>query len=226
MKLARWLVLGACAFVAGAAVADNPPAVATGFATDAQGWGVENGALSFAWTARGGDPGGYISANDDPNASSALWFFAAPARFLGHKPVAYGGTLAFSLESLSDSPRSTTPRANVQLLGNNGVLLAFGGGDFPGTDWTRYSVKLIADGAWTIGSVGGPAATEADFRSVLGDLLALRITGDYYTGVEKTSLDSVVLVAAAVPEPGTVLMWLAGGVALLGIVRRRRPREA
>jgi hypothetical protein len=195
--------------------------VASGFGSDAQGWTVENGALSFSWVAHGGDPGGYLSAADDPAAGSALWFFSAPLNFLGDRSQAYGGSLAFSLDSSSSSAPSTTPRALVQLLGENGVLLAYGGGLLPGTDWTRYQIDLVVGAGWHVGSVGGPSATEADLRGVLGSLVALRINGDFYKGVETTGLDSVVLAAAPVPEPASVLLWLAGGMALAGLARRR-----
>ena len=225
MNLHQWLVGGACALLAGTSMAEASPVAVSGFVSDANGWSAENGALNFSWIARLGDPGGYVSARDDQNAGGALWFFSAPFYFLGDKSAVYGGTLGFSLESTSFSEPATTPHANVQLLGNNGVLLTYDGGILPSSTWSRFQVDLVADGSWTVGTVSGRAATEADFLGVLGDLKTLRINGDFYKGIETTSLDSVVLSAPPVPEPATALLWLAGVAGVLGVARRRRIGE-
>lgn len=224
MPIKRWLAMGACVVLSPMAMADTAASVASGFSGGAEGWSAQNGALAFQWSPLGGVRTGYVSAIDDPNAGGALWFFSAPARFLGDQSAMYGGTLAFSLESSSSSAPNTTPTANIQLLGSNGVLLTFGGGGIPAASWTQYVVPLSANGTWTIGSLGGAAATEQDMLGVLGSLKALRINGDYYKGVEKTGLDSVALAAAPVPEPAAAWMWLAGAGILTAAVRRRGTR--
>jgi hypothetical protein len=189
----------------------------SGFGDGSESWIVQNGAGSFQWVAGGGDPGGYIRGTEVANISG-LWFFAAPAAFLGDKGSAYGGTLAFSMRSTWSAPEIAEPHASVQLLGANGVLLAFEGGPLPTMDWTRYSVSLVADGAWRLGSVTGAAATSADMQGVLSDLLALRINGDFGLGSETSALDSVVL--TAVPEPVPLALLLAGLGVVFGRVRR------
>lgn len=190
------------------------------FDSGPQGWFAVNGVHSFDWVSSGGDPDGYIKAKDFD--SQTLWFFAAPAAYLGDMRAAYGGVLSFALKSDSNSPPLATTYADVHLLGRNGVRLVFAGDAPPVGEWTSYNVALVADGAWRVDSVNGIAATLADFAGVLSDLRQLRIRGDYKQGIETTSLDSVLLSSAPVPEPGTASLWLAGLGAAAAIARRRR----
>lgn len=215
--LAVALVLGCANAVAGAQVL-----AVSGFKEGDENWSVQNGAGNFLWLATGGDPGGYIRALEVPEPSG-LWFFSAPAAFLGNKAAAYGGSLSFSMRSNWSPPEILTPHASLQLLGANGVLLALQGDEPPTLDWTRYTVSLVADGDWKLGSVNGPAATAADMQAVLSDLLALRINGDFGQGVEVSGLDSVVL--SAVPEPAAMALFLAGLMVLGGHARCRVGRS-
>jgi len=187
------------------------------FDASVAGWDAINGARDVTWTSSGGDPGGYLSAGD--LRGDTLWFFVAPADYLGDVSSAYGGTLTYRLKSDGTSAPLLTAYADVQLLGTNGVRLAYTGGIAPSSNWSQYDVVLVADGSWRLGSLSGAAATAADLQGVLSGLQELRIRGDYLQAAETTSLDSVVL--SAVPEPANALMLLAG-VALLGGLLRRR----
>jgi hypothetical protein len=193
------------------------------FDDGAEGWKTENGSTGFAWMPTGGDTGGFISASDVGGAG--LWFFEAPTAFLTAAAGAYGGTLTYELESSPTSPPIAGSYANVQLLGANGLLLAYGGIANPAATWTPYTVSLSA-GNWMVGSVGGPVATQAQLVSVLSDLKDLRIRGDYKQAIETTGLDTVVLSAAPVPEPETYALMLAGLGALAGLSLRRLKNRA
>jgi hypothetical protein len=192
----------------------------SGFDGDAEGWKAQNGATNFQWVSSGGSPGGFIEASDV--GGHDLWFFNAPTAYLGDKAAAYGGSLSFALSSEPTSSPLPGNYATVQLLGSNGVLLAIGGLGNPTVDWTNYSVGLVANGDWRIGSATGAVATAADMQGVLSDLKALRINGDYRSAIETTGLDSVTLVAAPVPEPGTQALVLAGLGIVGGLALRRR----
>lgn len=211
-------------FVVGAALSTTVFAsvgmtlVRSDFDTGADGWIAANGARDFVWESSGGDPGGFVHAKD--RNFNALWFFLAPSAYLGDMGSAYGGTLSYRLMSDSNSEPLETAYADVQLLGEDGTLLAFGGGHIPSSAWATYLVPLTAGDSWHVGSVSGPQATQAEMMGVLSDLKALRIRGDYMQAVETTSLDTVVL--SAVPEPASVLMLLGGLAMLAGTVSRRR----
>jgi hypothetical protein len=61
--------------------------------------------------------------------------------------------------------------------------------------------------------------TYAPFASVLSNLTGLGIRAEYRTGADVGHLDNV----AQVPEPGSVLMLLAG-LGVVGAAAGRRPR--
>jgi hypothetical protein len=217
MKLSHALI-GAAICAAGSA---SFASTSTTFSDGADGWKAENGATGFNWISTGGVSGGFVQASD--TGGNGLWFFDAPAAYLGNESAAYGGTLSYSIQSSPTAPALVGSYADVQLLGANGVLLAYGGDSLPGTTWTPYSISLVANGSWKIGSTTGQAATEAQMVAVLSDLKDLRIRGDYRQSIETTGLDSVVL-TSPVPEPAAWALML-GGLGAVGGLARRRARK-
>lgn len=62
--------------------------------------------------------------------------------------------------------------------------------------WLHWEFPLVA-GAWRVGSINGPVATEAQILQVLGDLKGIFIHTEWRTGPDDTSLDNVVLGSCA-----------------------------
>lgn len=148
------------------------------------------------YEASGGNPGGHIATTDLDGQTD---FFEAPAKFLGDKSGAYGGTLSFDIK-LSGSPNWRT--ADVVLVGGGSVLVY----DTPdsGTTWTHFAVSLSETAGWKKGNLSGAAPSQAEFRAVLARLTALRIRGEYIYGSEYNRLDNVIITgtgAVATPMP-------------------------
>lgn len=188
--------------------------VVSTFDNDDEGWTVsgdaQDGSVTPDYHSTGGNPDGYISADDD--VAGGTWYFDAPAKFLGNQAGAFGNTLSYDLRQSATS----SPFNNEEIiLAGNGTTLIYNHAH-PGTDWTSFSVTLNDSAGWTIGTGGGAAATDSDIQNVLSDVTALRIRGEYRSGADTGSLDNVVLV----PEPAAMAMLSLAGLALL--MSRRR----
>ncbi len=188
--------------------------VASDFDAAAEGWKATNGVSDRAWVAGGGMPGGHVQATD--SGQGTVWFFEAPAAFLGDQRAALDGALSFWLKVSTTALPMDTEWADVR-IGGNGVELAIDAGPSPGLDWTAYSVRL-APGAWRLGTAEGPLASAADFATVFAAVDHLWIRGEYSAWWDTGSLDTVLL--SAVPELPAGMMF-ALGLAVLGWRRRR-----
>jgi hypothetical protein len=192
------------------------------FDVDAEGWKVVDIAPSWGdppvvqatyvpdHRPSGGAPGGYIESTD----SNPAWFcFAASDAFLGDRGAYYGGRLSMDLQATA-SDDATYPL--VILVG--GGLSLYHATPPPASSWTSFSVDLAA-GSWRVNNhETGPAVTEAQMRTVLADLTAIYINGDWLSGTETAGLDNVRL--SAVPEPGGLTLALAGMI-VVALARRR-----
>jgi hypothetical protein len=105
-------------------------------------------------------------------------------------------------------------------LKNNTDVVALNINDHPGTDWTSYAVTLHPSVGWQQDDGSGPPATLSDFQTVLSNLTALEIRGEYVTGSDTGGLDNVQLI----PEPGTAAT-LAGLLGLGWVLTARRLRR-
>src|SRR6056297_1810971 len=88
------LIASPCA----AAHAGPPIAIASTFDTDSEGWSTDKDARNFRWESSGGNPGGFIAADDI--GTGQYWRFAAPNDYLGDLSAYYGQTLSYQLKQL------------------------------------------------------------------------------------------------------------------------------
>ena len=191
--------LGALSLVAHATPLPGGGDVVSTFDTGNEGWTVigdaQGGSAIPDWHATGGNPGGYVSADDD--VLGGVWYWSAPSVFLGDRRGAYGNALRFDLRQTATD---TQFNADDVILRGAGLTLLFNTATNPGTVWTPYTIPLTATGGWLVGGTSA-APTQAQFLAVLGALDELLIRGEYRTGADTGSLDNVVLEGGATGCP-------------------------
>ena len=160
------------------------------FDTDDEGWLVVGDATSAIpdWHSQGGNPGGYISADD--TAAGGVWYWEAPSKFKGNQLASFGKNLKFQLtQSNLDSQFDYFD----VIIEGGGKTLVVDLSPNPLTTWTQYSVKLDNSVAWKIETFDGSLATNQDIQEALSDVTSLKIRGEFVSGPDTGQLDNVIL---------------------------------
>lgn len=213
----------AAGLAAAAASVAHAGIVSSTFDADTEGWVVSDSMLppSEISTAGAlhvlgfGNPGGFIAVPDTFDPGEAA--FVAPAKFLGNKTGAIGGTLLTLDRRVWDPPHNNNPQqvdyAYDITISGNGVILGY---DLPPTTlrWSGYSVDIGVGMGWTNLDTNQPATLD-DITAALSALEDLRIRANLNDIGVGSGLDNVVLI----PAPGSI-----GLLALAGAVCRRRRR--
>jgi hypothetical protein len=162
--------------------------VACDFTSSAEGWLIvaDTGNAPPDFHPSGGDPGGFISGNDE--AVGETWYFRAPASVLTKLPSAENGVLRYSLEQSETD--AGFPDDDVVIVGPAGRL-SYRFSYAPGTTWTAFSVQLSASAGWRWN--WNRPATQEQINSVLAHPVRFEIRGEYRTGPDVGGLDRVVL---------------------------------
>jgi len=201
--------------------------ISSTFDTGTDGWLAAGDATTAAplYLPTGGNPGGAIEVDD--STAGGVWYFDAPAKFLGDQSGAAGQTLTFDLYQRGSGSQFF---ASDVVLEGAGLTLTFDApsNPLPVETWVSYVVGFDADAGWkNVGSrtsLSGPDATDADLAAVLGDLDALLIRGEYISGSDFGRLDNVEMTVVPVPP---ALWLLASAVTGLGAAfRGSRERPA
>jgi hypothetical protein len=166
--------------------------VASYFSQDDEGWLIVGDAQKQSakpdYVDKDGNPGGYLSAKD--NATGGVWYWSAPAKFLGNKSSSYGEKISFSLKQSSTDNQFDAD--DVILFGNEKKIV-FNTPKNPDKSWTDYSVMLSEEAGWKYDNSSGGAVSKDDFIKILRDLTAIHIRGEFVTGEDTGGLDNVIL---------------------------------
>ena len=129
---------------------------------------------------------------DGTQQSGEVQYWNAPAKFLGDKGSAYGGSLSFALRDL---PSNLGPfsQQDIILIGA-GMSLVYDLEVEPPVNWTQYVVPLNENG-WKHDSAIGDPVSQTEFQSVLASLSYVLIRAEYYLGSDTASLDNVSITA-------------------------------
>ncbi len=176
------------------------------FTSSDEGWEVNNFANGPIWYSAGGNPGGYIAAENTANPYP--WYYLAPDKFEGDISAAYGSTLSFDLWQ-SDTIYPVTTWVDVRLIpGGGGAELVYKipETNYPKPWWKTYSVWLHEQGGWHKTSATGDVPTQEEMLHALSNLQGLLIRGQYSAADDAVSgLDNVILCGgppgAALPRP-------------------------
>lgn len=166
----------------------NPPT--SEFAEDADGWSIEGDAsggssVDAAYSTFDGlDNSGYIYATDD--VAGGVWYFVAPSKYHGDKSAYAGGTISFWLIQESDMDDQFYSK-DVILENGDGKQIYYYHEEYPGLDWTSYSIALDETGNWMNGN--DEQATMTEIETVISDLAKLWIRGEFQTGPDTGGLD-------------------------------------
>lgn len=163
------------------------------FEVDDDGWTLSNNGdgTKPQFNTQGGNPGGNICGADLKDGD--IWYFVAPARYLGNVSAAWGKRLTFDLKQ---GTIYNQIRGRDVVLNGGGLSIALNFRFAPGLDWTPYSFRFDADQGWVLDEPGGmgPAASESDIKTVLGALTSLRVRGEFFDGPSDSAcLDNVYL---------------------------------
>ncbi len=197
--LCSFAALGVCA-----AVAQAQPTISERFESGLNDWTVFADGSNLTWEAGTGNPGGCARATDLNN--SILWGFTATAPFLGDKSCYYGGTLAWDVQTTHSSSAYNT-QADVRIeapIGAGGatVTLCY---NVPGRPvvnmWTPQSV-VLTETDWRVGTIGGVAATQAQFQAALANITSLKFNCEWSASVDTGRIDNVVFTPPPAPLPG------------------------
>lgn len=197
-------------------------ALTSTFDSGPEGWTVSDGARNLEWNNSGGNPGGFISAEEA--LLNDTWFFRSPDSWAGDWTPYIGGTVSFDLIDILKDEWDTNfggdhgvyyPEAAEIVVAMNANNLAFWHADIVpiSSDWTSFQVQLLESDA-----IFSDTTTES-FETIMSNVNRLAIRGEYFRLDDKEGLDNVMV--NAIPIPAAAWLFGSGLLGLIGIARKK-----
>lgn len=169
--------------------------VADSFSQDAAGWTIvgdaQGGYVVASYSEDGGVADGYIYAKDD--VLGGVWYFNAPAEYLGDKSNYYGATMRFSLFQKSAMARQFESTDIIIESGDKRISYQLP--HYPEEEWGDYAIVIDEESVWLNGNYNSnDKATKSDIEAVLANITGLRIRGEYETGPDTGGMDNFEIV--------------------------------
>jgi hypothetical protein len=192
--------------------------VGSDFLSGDEGWTIIGNAKAGAVTVPEFEPyhrgklfNYYIYAKDDiinhskfGEQDKSLWYFNAPAKFLGNRVAAYGGHISFSIGMFAGDIASLNRGGNLVELEckdcgyKTGITLVY---RFSKIHFERkianFKIELVETANWLKDPQDSlkqwTVPSKCEFLQVLSRLSGLRILGDITTWYETVALDNVFL---------------------------------
>jgi hypothetical protein len=143
------------------------------FEGDDEGWLISGNGDSTrpSFQTTGGN--GFICATDANRED--FFFLVAPPKFLGNVSSTYGSRMTFEMKI---SSQFMLLKGRDLVLNGGGLSVVQNFKAAPGKDWTPYGFGLDDKSGWLLEPTF-EAATEEHVRTVLRNLTAIRIRGEF-----------------------------------------------
>jgi hypothetical protein len=198
-------------------------ALVSTFDTGTEGWTVSDGARNLEWNSSGGNPGGFISAEEA--LLNDTWFFRSPDSWAGDWTAYIEGTVSFDLidilkdvwdPNLGGAHGVYYPEAPEIVIAMNANNAVFWQADIVpiSSDWTSFQVRLSESDA------SFSPTTTASFETIMSNVARLAIRGEYFRLDDKEGLDNVMV--NAIPIPAAAWLFGSGLLGLIGMARRKK----
>ena len=193
---ARICVVSAALLAPAGALAQ--PTIFEPFDSGINGWSIYADGEQLAWTAFGGNPGGAILANDQ--GQGGYWGFSAAPDFLGDRTCYYAGLLRWQfITSNSGSAINSQPDATLE---GAGLVLVINLANPTINIWETRTVPLLETAGWRVGTLSGAVPTQAEFKSVLANLTAIKLRAEFSIAANDTcTLDNVAFGSFIIDQP-------------------------
>jgi PKD repeat protein len=148
-----------------------------------EGWWIYGDGTNLTYHNNGGNPGGYISAED--LALDATWRFVSPCTWGGDWSSFLGGTISFDLKLISGDTSNYYTAADVIIdTEGTGHHAKWSSGINPkiGT-WTHYEVRLSESNFEIVG--------DRTWDQIISNVTYLFIRGEHIVGPDTEGVDNI-----------------------------------